>query len=135
VPARFVDRSERKATVSSMRDETAERTELKGSVLRALRMLSDDAVPDIRLAGFETIRSLGPSAIPDLVDALPDYGAANALRVVFRDKAIYALLRLSRAAEATPDDQKNAAPKKGWGWGYLDRTSARCESARTSLAF
>ena len=93
--------------MSSMRDETTERMQLERRVLAALRMLSDDKPPATQMMGVDWILSIGPSAIPVLMDALPDLAAADALRFL-GEPAIYALLALSRDANATPEDQRNA---------------------------
>ena len=56
---------------------------------------------------LDTIRSMGQPAIPVLVGVLPDVNAATALAYC-GDHALYAVLRLSGAAEATEDDQRHA---------------------------
>ena len=93
--------------MSSARDGAEDRTEFERRVLDALRWLSDDAPPATQGWGVERMHELGSSAIPVLIDALPDYAAAYALRLL-GGTALYALLGLSRATDATLEDQQNA---------------------------
>lgn len=99
--------AEWEAPTSGSWEETIAEMKQEGDVLGLVEYVADGQPEDTQELAVDAIRSLGPPAIPVLIDALPDRDAATVLWCL-RDNAIYPVLHLSGAADATPSDQYHA---------------------------